>query len=145
MLGIADDPQAPCTACDAQRSGCDCFRRSARNRQLVRLHKAVLPLRLDAWPYAGPVGVRERSDIHVIDRWRFLGTACNEGDVHELLRARRCAFDKRLYAMLRRTLRALPANAVLDLSSAAQNEPIRHAGEPTAEAFYPADGPDEFG
>ena len=161
MVGIDDRAETPCTACDAQRSGCDCFLRSARNRQLVRLHKAVLPMRIDAWPYAGPVGIRERTDIHVIDQWRFLGTACTEADVHELLQARRCAFDKRFYAMLRRTLRALPANAVLDLCGAGSDRPtklgryprrgeprdhlIRHAAEPAAEAFYPTEGSDEFG
>jgi DNA polymerase-3 subunit epsilon len=161
MLGIGDRPGASCTACDPQRTGCDCVGRSARNRQLVRLHKAVLPLRITAWPYAGPVGVRERSDIHVIDQWRFLGTACNEGDVDELLQTRRCAFDRRLYVMLRSALRVLPANAVVELSRAGQDRPtqlsrypqhqrrrndlIRHAADPAGESLYPTDGSDEFG
>jgi DNA polymerase-3 subunit epsilon len=161
MLGIGDHPEASCTACDPQRTGCGCVGRSARNRQLVRLHKAVLPLRIAAWPYAGPVGVRERSDIHVIDQWRFLGTARNEGDVDALLQARRCTFDKRLYAMLRSALRVLPANAVVDLSGAGQDRPtkldrypqherprndlIRHAADPAGESLNPTEGSDEFG
>jgi DNA polymerase-3 subunit epsilon len=165
LLGIedrpeGDHPEASCTACGAQRPGCDCVGRSARNRHLVRLQKAILPMRIDAWPYAGPVGVRERTDIHVIDQWRYLGTARSEGDAHELLRARRGAFDKRLYGMLRLTLRALSANAVLDLSGACPNraervayaryeresdEPIPHAAEPAGEWSYPTCGSDEFG
>ena len=59
----------------------------------ARLRLALASLRLRAWPFEGPVGIRERAVdgagtlLHVVDRWQHLGTAQDEGEVAELLRA----------------------------------------------------------
>ncbi len=50
-------------------------REVSRKKQLMRLFAALRPLRVPTWPHRGPVGIRERSDIHVVDHWQFLGRA----------------------------------------------------------------------
>jgi DNA polymerase-3 subunit epsilon len=59
----------------------------------ARLRLALASLRLRAWPFSGPVGIRERAAegggtvLHVVDRWQHLGTASDETEVADLLRA----------------------------------------------------------
>jgi DNA polymerase III subunit epsilon len=79
------------------------------------LMPALWPLRLPTWPHRGPVGIRERSEIHIVDRWRFLGTARCESDVHAVLETRPAALDPRLHRLLTRALPRLPANRIIDL------------------------------
>ena len=54
-------------------------------------------------------------DVHVVDRWQFLGTARNDADVHELVGARRPGFDKHTYALLARELAKTPRERILYL------------------------------
>jgi len=90
------------------------------------LFGALEPLRIPAWPHRGPVGIRERSDIHVVDQWRFLGTAQTEGELYELLECDPCGFDPRLYVLLNRTFARLPENRIVDLSGYENGrEPLR--------------------
>jgi hypothetical protein len=39
---------------------------------------------LGAWPFAGPAWIREGEDVHLIDRWRHLGTVGNDADLQRL-------------------------------------------------------------
>jgi DNA polymerase-3 subunit epsilon len=81
----------------------------------ARLRLALSSLRLRAWPFEGPVGIRERTAdgagtlLHVVDRWQHLGTARDEGEVAELLRPS-CgrAFDPDSYRIVARCLERLP-------------------------------------
>ena len=48
----------------------------------ARVRLALAPLRLRPWPFPGPVGLRERGPsgetvLHVVDRWRHLGTVAD--------------------------------------------------------------------
>jgi len=61
------------------------------------------------------VGIRERSDMHIVDHWQYLGTAQSESDLYGLLESRPPVFDKRLYRLLNRTFSRLPQNKVVDL------------------------------
>ncbi len=69
---------------------------SARSRARCTMHGCRLslaPLKFKPWPFAGAIGIREPApagagvQIHVIDRWRHLGTARDEDEVQALLRA----------------------------------------------------------
>jgi DNA polymerase-3 subunit epsilon len=67
------------------------------------------------WPYTGRIGIRERNrandrcELHVLDRWRYLGTAHSEADLYELAEASaESAFDPDTYRMLVRFLRSAP-------------------------------------
>jgi DNA polymerase-3 subunit epsilon len=81
----------------------------------ARLRLALASMRLRAWPFEGPVGIRERAVggagtlLHVVDRWQHLGTAQDDGEVAELLRGS-CdrSFDPDSYRIVARCLERLP-------------------------------------
>ncbi len=63
------------------------------------------------WPHRGPVGIverdlrAERTEVHVVDAWRYLGVAADEGEIAELLESRRPgAFDWAHYRIFSRQL-----------------------------------------
>jgi hypothetical protein len=83
---------------------------------LARVKLRLMPQRLQEWPHAGPLLVREGSgehvEYHVIDGWQHLGTVERGGDISEVdelrrmsLRSRRQAFDIDAYRILTRALR----------------------------------------
>lgn len=49
--------------------------------------------------------MREGEELHVIDRWCYLGTAKNEADIAELLQSGRPAFDRDTYMLLSKSLK----------------------------------------
>jgi DNA polymerase-3 subunit epsilon len=83
---------------------------------LVRVFAALKPLEVPVWPHRGPVGIRERSELHVVNHWQFLGTAQSENELHALLESHPRGFDKRLYLLLNRMLSGLPQGKIVDLS-----------------------------
>jgi DNA polymerase-3 subunit epsilon len=54
------------------------------------------------------VGVREGEDLHVIDVWRYLGTARSEEEAWALLDGGLPAFDLDVYKILRKSLAGKP-------------------------------------
>ena len=116
MLGLGGE----CAACEHR----DCGSVIARKRHLLRIHDALRPLRVDAWPYEGAIGIRERGDLHVVDGWQFLGTARNEEEAHELAATRRAGFDKRIYDLLRRELPRLARDKIVDFSASRRGAAI---------------------
>jgi DNA polymerase-3 subunit epsilon len=81
---------------------------------LVRLKMALGQQRLQAWPHAGKVGIREhhaasgRSDIHVFDQWCHLATVHDDSDLEDAVSARQqpLAFDLDTYRLLVKRLTA---------------------------------------
>ncbi|MFO1304445.1 MAG: exonuclease domain-containing protein [Burkholderiales bacterium] len=106
-----------CVACETAGCGTPL----SRKRHLLRAFDAVRPYRIEAWPYAGAIGIRERGEIHVVDGWQFLGTARNDGEAQELLSTRRAGFDKRMYKVLRSELSRLAPGKVVDLGGGASS------------------------
>jgi DNA polymerase-3 subunit epsilon len=73
----------------------------------LRLLEALGDFALRAWPFAGPIGLIEESassglrEVHVIDNWCWLGTARDDGEVHEILAdPPQRAFDRDTYKLL---------------------------------------------
>jgi DNA polymerase-3 subunit epsilon len=107
---------------DTAREGA-CFRHQigrcagvCAGKENVHLHHARLGAALKryegaAWPHPGPIGIVERdraeeaSEVHVVDRWCYLGAASCDAEVADLLEARRsAAFDYDHYRILARHL-----------------------------------------
>jgi len=90
----------------------------------ARLLQALAGLKVRSWPFRGAIGVREtspggvRTDMHVFDRWRHLGTADGENRLWEILERRDpLPFDLDGYKILARFLDGNRKGAeVLDLS-----------------------------
>ena len=119
---------------EAARHGA-CFRHQigrcggvCAGKENVHLHHARLAaalLRYDAaaWPHGGPIGIVERdrtqgaAEVHVVDRWCYLGAASSDADLAEIVEARHSArFDYDHYRILvrhlaKRGVRVLPLRA----------------------------------
>jgi DNA polymerase III subunit epsilon len=131
LLGISEFAKVDCPACPVDQPGGGCVGRIDRKKQLMRLFAALAPSRLPIWPHRGPVGIRERSDLHVVDHWQFLGTAQSESEIYVLLESRPGGFDQRLQRLLNRTLSRLPRGKIVDLS--------RYEQSPDCSAAVPTD------
>jgi DNA polymerase-3 subunit epsilon len=57
-------------------------------------------MRLQSWPYSGPISIREGQSWHVIDGWAYLGTARSKSAIAEVLKAGRRGFDRDVYRLL---------------------------------------------
>ena len=89
----------------------------------ARVRLALAPLRLRPWPFPGPVGLREpgpsgETVLHVVDRWRHLGTVADADAVAELLRATLAGFDPDGYRIVARCLERASARDVVRLDLA---------------------------
>jgi DNA polymerase III subunit epsilon len=61
------------------------------------------------WPYKGAIGLRERAgertEVHLFERWCFLGTARTEAEIYDKLEVRsEPVFDPGIYKILKREL-----------------------------------------
>jgi DNA polymerase-3 subunit epsilon len=93
------------------RCGGVCAGAESIHAHLARLAAALAPRKASRWPHRGALGVvetdreREATEVHVVDRWCYLGTARSDADVADLLEARRGArFDYDHYRILSRHL-----------------------------------------
>ncbi|HSN72930.1 MAG TPA: exonuclease domain-containing protein [Steroidobacteraceae bacterium] len=87
----------------------------------ARLALAFAPHQLRAWPFKGPIGIRERGlggdEIHVFDAWRHLGTARAEMELGALIAdPSSVPFDPDVYRILARVL-AKRSAPVIDLAA----------------------------
>jgi DNA polymerase-3 subunit epsilon len=85
-------------------------------RQNIHVHQgrvaeALARLKAIDWPHSGPLGIverdrsREATEVHVVDRWCYLGSAASDGELAELLEAaRQPRFDYDHYRILARHL-----------------------------------------
>jgi len=96
----------------------------------LRLLEALGPDRIRPWPWRGPVVIREenpvtgRSDLHVVDRWCYLGSTRSLADLEELAGKER-VFDRDYYRLLRRWLERRPGSArPLHLQDAGAQVPL---------------------
>ncbi|EPZ16844.1 hypothetical protein M622_11105 [Thauera terpenica 58Eu] len=73
-----------------------------------RLLDALQGLKLESWPWPGPIALREGLELHLIDGWRYLGSTRNGIELTQLLERGRPAFDMDVYKILVKAARTLP-------------------------------------
>ena len=114
LTGLEKQPAGrACFASQLQRCRGACCGRESRRAHRLRLIAALQPLRMQAWPYAGPIALKEGDDCHVIDAWAYLGTAHSEADAWELALSRKQNFDRDVYQILKRRLPKLKRQIVV--------------------------------
>jgi len=100
----------PCFRYQVGRCAGVCAGKESIQAHHARLAAALAPFKSPAWPHRGPLGVveadesRDATEVHVLDRWCYLGTATSEAEVADLLEARRPRFDYDHYRILSRHL-----------------------------------------
>ena len=114
-LGL-ESGRGPCFARQLERCRGACTGEEPPVRHNLRLLEALAADRVRPWPWTGPVLVREsggtpaREELHVVDRWCYLGTATDPDAAAALADAPR-VFDRDYYRLLVRWLERHPAAA----------------------------------
>lgn len=113
--------EARCFRRQISRCGGVCAGAESIHAHKARLAAALAPLKAADWPHRGALGVvetdheREATEVHVVNRWCYLGTAQCDADVAELLEGgRKARFDYDHYRILARHL-ARPGVRVVPL------------------------------
>jgi DNA polymerase-3 subunit epsilon len=103
--------RGPCFRHQLGRCAGVCAGKENVHLHLARVGAALTCYEPAAWPHRGPVGIVERdrsaeaTEVHVVDRWCYLGAAASDAEVAELLEARRgMRFDYDQYRILARHL-----------------------------------------
>ena len=112
--GLQTGP-GPCLGYQLKRCRGLCIGRESAIAHSMRLMQALHALRMQDWPHPGPIGIREhdattgRTEIHVLDRWRHLGSADAQADLHDILQTRTdTAFDAGVYRILVQYFKSRP-------------------------------------
>jgi DNA polymerase-3 subunit epsilon len=119
MCGV-EKGRGPCFASQLKRCRGACCGRETLRSHAARLAVALQSLRLEPWPFAPRVGIRERSlahgrsDVHVFERWCYLGVAHDDAELAELAASeRRPVFDLDIHQILSRLIKR--KRGVLDI------------------------------
>jgi DNA polymerase-3 subunit epsilon len=110
MLGL-ERRTGPCFARQVRRCAGACVGDESPEAHHARLREALAPHAVPIWPYSGLAAIRERAvvgertDVHVLRNWCWLGTAHDEGELTRLIDAPpRPVFDADIAKLLIRTL-----------------------------------------
>ena len=110
-LGFEPARKGACFRSQIGRCAGLCAGREGVQAHQARLAAALASLHSLAWPRRGPIGVleedteRDSSELHLVHRWCYLGTARTESEVPALIEgARRARFDPDQYKVLARYL-----------------------------------------
>ena len=111
-----EETRGPCYARMSQRCRGACVGAESEASHAFRLTKALARLGLARWPYPGAIALQEvdgeRCEVHVIDRWRYLGSARTEAEIHELAcDSRHHEFALDIYRILSRYLGGMTGSA----------------------------------
>lgn len=88
-LGL-EKGKGPCFAYQVKRCNGVCAGKESPVSHDLRLATALAALQIKSWPFHGRIGIREndecrgRTEIHVLEAWRHLGTVCSETDLYNL-------------------------------------------------------------
>ncbi len=93
-------PGKPCFAHQLQQCKGACVGREPVSFHSARLMAALGKLRVAPWPFAGPAWIREGDEVHLVDRWRHIGTVAGDADLQDLLDTPLPAFDQDNYRIL---------------------------------------------
>lgn len=113
QLGLekASGAGKPCFGWQLHRCKGVCIGKENESFHRARLEAALASLHVKTWPHPGAVGLVERrgddrTDIHIINNWCYLGTAHSEDELRTLLgkAPARPAFDLDTYKILSRTM-----------------------------------------
>ena len=109
LLGLDKHPQgARCFDFQLKRCRGACHGGESPQAHALRLIEALHALKVEHWTWPGPIGLREGEAIHVVDAWRWLGTATDEAMLADLLESGRPAFDLDIYKILVKAAKRLP-------------------------------------
>jgi DNA polymerase-3 subunit epsilon len=130
LLGLEKRSAAgagPCFAHQIKRCRGACVGLESPEQHALRLREALASMRTLPWPFKGRIAIRESApdegtdgtgrptELHVLDRWCYLGTARSEAELHDICSANRAheapVFDVDTYKILKRFIAKPPRGA----------------------------------
>jgi DNA polymerase-3 subunit epsilon len=120
QLGLGESESGkPCFGYKQKTCRGACVGKETLSVHSARLMTALAKFKLKTWPYSGPVGILEsdefgmRTDFHLLDRWRYLGTVHKETELPELMDSATAGdFEPDIYRIFTRFLQAGKARAI---------------------------------
>ncbi len=109
-------PGKPCFGHQIRRCKGGCIGNETLAKHSMRLMSALIGLKLTSWPFNGPAIIREGNEAHLIEGWRYLGTARSDEELAALLQSGRPQFDRDTYKILAKyvgKMTPLPQNPCL--------------------------------
>lgn len=113
-LGTGKEGEA-CIAYKQKTCRGTCVGKEPVSLHSARLMAALAKNKIHPWPYPGPIALVERDefgmreDFHVVDAWRYLGTAHDEATLHSILENRAedtaTVFDADIYRIVGKYLK----------------------------------------
>ena len=82
----------------------------------IKVKTALEKLKINTWPYAGAIAIKEGDDLHIFDHWCYLGSAIDDNEVLELLEDGRPEFDLDIYKIIKKVLKTHPKDRVITLT-----------------------------
>lgn len=113
LLGLEPHTPGRCFTHQVKRCMGACLGHESLEAHTARTQDALASLKLQSWPYAGPVGIREGSLLHVVNNWCYYGTTAHASGASALLSATRPAFDVDIQKILQQMMNS---HEVLPLS-----------------------------
>ncbi|MBO6850718.1 MAG: GIY-YIG nuclease family protein [Marinobacter sp.] len=130
LLGLEPEHEGPCFQRTLGRCKGACEGHEDVVRYNLRVQIAFHALRLNTWPWKGPVGVVERNafsgdtDILVVYNWMHVATVHREDELHDLtLRGQAVTFDLDSYKLLVKALMGRDGRNLTVLELPAVGEP----------------------
>jgi DNA polymerase-3 subunit epsilon len=94
----------PCFGYQVKQCGGACIGGSPIELHNLQLKTALELFQVQVWPYPGSIAIKEAGHLHVVYRWRYLGTAINEEELYELADSGEGEFDLDIYKILKKAL-----------------------------------------
>ena len=117
VLGLEKrELKKPCFAYQVKQCKGACLGSETMASHNQRLQLALDAFRVKSWPYAGPIAIAEGEQMHVIDRWCYLGSAINQDELDELSSEGEAEFDLDIYKILKKKLSSLTSSQIVNLT-----------------------------
>ncbi len=117
--------EGPCFARQIRRCQGYCVGAETLTQHNARLADALSEFAFPAWPFAGPIAIRETHPehgwqrAHVFHRWRYYGSAKTESEIHDLAEMRaEVEFDADIFRLIVKRL-ALGGEGIIALARGA--------------------------
>ena len=109
LLGLEKQTPGRCFNHQLKRCQGGCLGLESAEQHVARVEEALAALKVESWPYQGPVGIEEGGVLHVVENWCYYGTAGSADEATRLIESGRPAFDFDIYNLL---VRGMPGRNI---------------------------------
>lgn len=113
LLGLEKHTPGRCFNHQLKRCEGACLGVEAPEVHASRLEEALASIKMQAWPYGGPVCIREGDALHVVENWCHYGCVNKLEEAHGMLAKVKPRFDLDTYKIL---LRMMNSHEVIALT-----------------------------